>query len=90
MSKMDNGITRPALLARAFRRRLPGESPTLHASGFHHPALAVCAKPTQGSPITAFSYLPNSNTIMCNLQALFLFFLTNRIERGMLFLYKKE
>ena len=68
-----------------FRRRLPGESPTLHASGFHHPALAVYAKPTQGSPITAFSYLPNSNTIKCNLQALFLFSLTNRKERDMLF-----
>ena len=69
-----------------FRRRLPGESPTLHASGSHHPALAVCAKPTQGSPITAFSYLSNSSTIKRNLQALFRFSLTKRKERDMLFL----
>jgi hypothetical protein len=56
MSKMDNGITRPTLLTSAFRRRLTGESQTLHASGFHHPAFAVGANPAQGSPITAFSY----------------------------------
>ena len=37
-----------------FRRRLLGESPALHASGFHPPALSEKRKPIQGSPIAAF------------------------------------
>jgi hypothetical protein len=37
-----------------FRRQLQGESPALHASGFHQPALSDSAKPTQGSPFIAF------------------------------------
>ena len=55
----------------SFRPQLLGESPVLHASGSHHPALSVCAyqyKTTQSSPLNIFL---NISIYGMKMQALF-------------------
>ena len=44
--------------SKRFRTQLVGESPVLHASGSHHPALSEKRKPIQGSPVTAVAHIP--------------------------------
>ena len=43
----------------SFKRQLPGESPTLHASGSHHPALSDSANQHKAAHSTLFPYRPH-------------------------------
>ena len=45
-----------------FRRQLLGESPALHASGFHHPALSDDANHCKAAQSQLFKYLPYTST----------------------------
>ena len=43
----------------SFKRQLPGESPALHASGSHHPALSDSANQHKAAHSTLFPYRPH-------------------------------
>ena len=66
-----NGITRRALL-NWFRPQLMGESPVLHASGFHHPALSENANQHKTTQSQLFQYWIYSSIFTENMQVFFL------------------
>ena len=56
-----------------FRRQLLGESPALHASGSHHPALSTVANQYKAAQSLLFTYLRHINIFIWNMQVKFKF-----------------
>ena len=54
----------------SFKRQLPGESPALHASGSHHPALSDAANQHKAAHSTLFSYPCYTSICNPNMQVL--------------------
>ena len=77
-----NGTTRRTLNSFPFRRRLMGESPALHISGSHHPALSLNANQHKAAQSMLLTYLLNHSTKRGEMQDFFGFLYHTGINSG--------